>query len=222
MSQPARRLLGLTGAPGVGKSTVARALVEAWSAAGRTGAVVGMDGFHLSGAELADRGLADVKGAPGTFDADGFAALLRRLRAGGEDVPVPAFDREREQTVPAAYVVAASVELVVVEGNYLLLDGPWRAARELLDEVWFLDLPADLRLSRLIARHQVHGRTAVDAERWVHRSDEANARLVVASRHRADAVMDVASGRVTRGTAAPTDQGSGSGAAASTSSRPRA
>ncbi|CAN5895911.1 nucleoside triphosphate hydrolase [soil metagenome] len=195
----ARWLLGLTGPPGVGKSTVSEALVSACTAAGRTAAVVGMDGFHLSAAELDRRGLADVKGAPETFDCAGFVQLLRRLRARDEpQVRVPAFDRAREQTVPDVIAVPAATELVVVEGNYLLLDGPWRAVRDLLDEVWFLDLPNEVRVQRLVTRHQEHGRPPSAAAEWVHRSDEANARRVLADRHLADAFVDVTTGQVSR------------------------
>lgn len=191
-----RVMLGLTGPPGVGKTTYAASLVESWQQGGhRRAATVGLDGFHLGNETLAARGLADVKGAPETFDVDGFVALLRRLRAADEGaVPVPGFDRSREQTVPAATSVPATVELVVVEGNYLLLDGPWRPVRGLLDAVWFLDLRDDVRQTRLVDRHVAHGRTRAEAVAWVRRSDEPNARLVAASRTRADATVDVLCG----------------------------
>lgn len=192
-----RFLLGLTGPPGAGKSVLAGQLASGWTARGRSAATVGLDGFHLSAAELAERGLADVKGAPETFDAAGFVDLLRRLRAYGSDVLVPGFDRVREQTVPGAATVAADVELVLVEGNYLLLGGPWRPVRDLLDAVWYLDVPPDLRLLRLVARHVTHGRGAEQAGTWVHRSDEANARRIGRARHRADAFVDIGSGSCT-------------------------
>lgn len=193
-----RWLLGLAGPPGVGKSTVSDALVFACTAAGRSAAVVAMDGFHLSAAELEADGLVDVKGAPETFDAAGFVQLLEQLHA--NEVPVvhaPTFDREREQAVPAAIAVPHDTELVVVEGNYLLLDGPWQRVRDLLDEIWFLDLPAEVRVPRLIARHRQHGRSAEEAAEWVHRSDETNTERVLATRGRADAFVDVETGEVT-------------------------
>lgn len=195
-----RCLLGLAGPPGVGKSTFSAALVRAWTggsagdrvAAGRTAVVVGADGFHLSNQALADRGLADVKGAPETFDVDRFVALLRRLRSTDEStVRGPGFDRLRERTVPDAIEIPATTGLVVVEGNYLLCNGAWRPVRELLDEMWFLDLPDHVRVPRLVARHVAHGRTPEQAREWVQRSDEANARLVARTRPRADAVIAV-------------------------------
>lgn len=192
-----RFLLGLTGPPGVGKSVLAAALAEAYGREGAGNAVVvGMDGHHLRQAELSRRGLADVKGAPETFDADGFVALLRRLRDGTEPVPAPVFDRVAEEPVAAGVTVTPSHRLVVVEGNYLLLDGPWAPVRRLLDAVWHLHLPDDVRVPGLVARHVAHGRTPDEAHEWVMRSDEANARLVSAAARRADAVVDLLSATV--------------------------
>ncbi len=190
-----RFLLGLVGPPGVGKSTVAGALAGAWPAGDAV--VVGMDGFHLADDELAGRGLDQVKGAPETFDADGFVALLRRLcDPGVGPVGAPGFDRSRERTVDDAVSIPRETGLVLVEGNYLLLDGPWRPVRDLLDEVWYLDLADELRRQRLVARHVAGGRTPDEAAAWVHRSDEANAALIAATRHLADAVLDVTTGQV--------------------------
>ena len=193
-----RLVLGLTGPPGVGKSALARALVEAFDAAyaAERAVVVGMDGFHLRQAELRSRGLEHVKGAPETFDADAFVGLLRRLRHTDTVVTAPGFDRSIEEPVPAAVSVLPSHRLVVVEGNYLLLEGAWAPVRDLLDEVWHLRLPTDVRVPRLVARHVAHGRTPEAAHEWVHRSDEANARLVAAAADRADAVVDLETGQL--------------------------
>jgi pantothenate kinase len=181
------RLLGIAGAPGSGKSTFAAALAAAYD-----GVVVPMDGFHLADVELTRRGLLDRKGAPETFDAEGYAALLARVRARGELVMSPAFDRSIEQPVAGALPVPPSADLVVTEGNYLLLDEPrWRAVRAQLDAVWHVCVDDDLRLERLVARHVEFGKTPEEARAWVERVDQPNAVLVEDAASRADLVLDL-------------------------------
>jgi len=180
----ARRILGIAGAPGVGKSTYAERLV---AEADEPAAYLPMDGFHLADTALSSLGLLDRKGAPETFDAWGYAALLTRVRTATETVWAPGFERELEQPLAGAVAVPPETELVVTEGNYLLLDRPeWRAVRVALDEVWFLDCDDVVRRSRLVARHVEFGKSPADAEAWVMRVDDANAELVAASRPRAD------------------------------------
>ena len=182
-----RRILGLTGAPGAGKSTLAAALAQAL---GEAVAVVGMDGFHLANEELERLGRRGRKGAPDTFDAGGYVALLRRLRYAGETVYAPRFDRDLEQSIGSAVPVFAGMPLVITEGNYLLLEqGAWGEVRPLLDAVWFLAPPEHVRLSRLIGRHQAHGRSRADAEAWVSRVDQENAKAIEATRPRADLIV---------------------------------
>lgn len=179
------RLLGITGAPGVGKSTLAAALADALGLP-----VVPMDGFHYADVELTRRGLLERKGAPETFDAEGYAALLSRIRA-GEEVVAPVFERELEQPIAGALWVPGS-GTVLTEGNYLLLDEPrWHGVRAQLDEVWHLRLDEDVRRARLIARHEAFGKSPAAARAWVERVDDPNAALVEAVAHRADRVLDL-------------------------------
>ncbi len=186
-----RRIIGLAGAPGAGKSTYAARLAEQASARGESAVVVPLDGFHLADRVLAGHGLLDRKGAPETFDGWGYAALLRRLRSAAETVFAPGFERDLEQPLAGAIEIAASVDVVITEGNYLLLDDPaWRAARESIDEVWFVDAPSEeARRARLLARHVAFGKTPAEAAAWVARVDGPNADLVLGSRLRADRVV---------------------------------
>ena len=191
-----RSLLGIAGSPGAGKSTYAERLVRDLVADGHPVALVPMDGFHLAHAVLTGIGLVPVKGAPETFDVEGYVALLRRLREpSGRTVWAPRFDRDLEDAIAGALPVADEVRLVVTEGNYLLLDqGPWATIRTLLDECWFLDLDPGVRRRRLAARHVRHGRSPDEALERTNGSDEANARLIDASRDRADALLTLYDG----------------------------
>ncbi len=180
-----RRLVGLAGPPGVGKSTVADALADRLTGA----RVVPMDGFHLAQSVLDAAGIADRKGAPHTFDGAGFVALVRRLRSADEVVYAPRFDRHLEEPIANAIAVAPD-DLVIAEGNYLLLDEPpWSSARALFDLTVHVDLDPGLRLDRLVARHVEHGRTPDEARRWVQGNDELNARMIESARWRADLIL---------------------------------
>jgi pantothenate kinase len=162
-------------------------------------AYVPMDGFHLADVTLTALGRLDRKGAPDTFDAWGYAALLRRLRdETGHVVYAPGFERDLEQPIAGALAVPPEVDLVVTEGNYLLLDEPgWRAVRAQLDEVVHLVTDDDdVRRRRLVARHVAFGKTPAAAEAWVARVDEANAALIQAAAHRADRVVELRSGQL--------------------------
>jgi pantothenate kinase len=186
-----RRIIGIAGAPGAGKTTYAERMVEASGRDGVPAAYVPMDGFHLADQALASLGILDRKGAPETFDAWGYAALLSRLRERpAHMVWAPGFDRVLEQPLAGVIGVPPEAELVVTEGNYLLLDRPeWQAARAALDEVWFLDCPDDTRRARLLARHVEFGKSPGEAEAWVARVDDVNAALVLAGRDSADRVV---------------------------------
>lgn len=185
-----RRLLGIAGPPGAGKSTLADCLV---AALGPVAALVPMDGFHLADAELHRLGRHARKGAVDTFDGAGFVALLRRLREPGpETVYAPLFRRDLEEPIAGAVPVPATVRLVVTEGNYLLLpDDPWGQVRTLLDEVWYVDLDEEERLRRLTRRHVAYGRSPAEAAARAHGTDQTNAELIARCADRADLVVRV-------------------------------
>jgi pantothenate kinase len=185
-----RAILGITGPPGAGKSTLAGLLVRRL---GAEAVLVPMDGFHFAQVELQRLGRAARKGAPDTFDVGGYVALLDRLRRQpGETVYAPTFRRDLEEPIAGAIPVPPTARIVVTEGNYLLENAwSWAAVRPLLDEVWYLDLAEKVRVSRLVARHIAHGRSEPEARRWVHDVDQANAARIEAGRDRADLVVRV-------------------------------
>ena len=148
--------------------------------------VVPMDGFHLADPVLLALGRRDRKGAPDTFDVDGYVSLLRRLRSATDVVYAPSFRRELELAEAGAIPVDPSVPLVITEGNYLLT---WPAVRAELDEVWFLDVPDHVRQQRLVERRQGYGEDVATARAWATGSDQRNADVVDATRALADLVV---------------------------------
>jgi pantothenate kinase len=189
---PGRRILGIVGGPGAGKSSLAAAIGERTEQdhPGRV-AVVGMDGWHLANSTLSRLGRLERKGAPDTFDAAGFVAFLERFRTDTTStVWAPEYRRSVEESIGGALEIAPEVTLLVTEGNYLLLDdAPWGRIRGLLDEAWFLAPDEATRRDRLIARHEQVGRTHDEAVARADGSDAANATVIARTAHRADVVL---------------------------------
>lgn len=181
-----RQILGITGAPGTGKSTFARSLADALGI--KRSVVVPMDGFHLANEIIKGTPLRDRKGAIDTFDVGGYVSLLQRLRARDEPtVYVPSYRRGLEEPIAASIAVPHAIDLVITEGNYLLSTAPgWDRIRSLVDEIWFIDTARELRVERLIERHVAFGMTREAATAWATGPDEANARYIESTRYRAD------------------------------------
>ncbi|HSU37702.1 MAG TPA: nucleoside/nucleotide kinase family protein [Propionibacteriaceae bacterium] len=187
-STPGRSLLGIAGAPAAGKSTLAELLLRELQRR-RPGEVVGvgMDAFHIGHRVLERRGLTGIKGAPETFDVIGFIHLLQRIRTERGPIYAPEFAREIEDSLAHVTEIDERVRLVIVEGNYLLLDtAPWNGVRPMLDEAWFVHLDDEERRRRMMRRHEHFGYDPATARARTLGTDERNARLVNAAPNRPD------------------------------------
>lgn len=188
LSKTGRTIIGITGAPGAGKSWISAHLT---AVLGEDAALVPMDGFHLSNEYLLDQGLRDRKGAWDTFDVLGYASLLRRLRRNDEDIVfAPRFDRHIEQSIGSAAPVPQSKRIIITEGNYLLSNsGHWPLIRPLLDEVWFLQVSSQTRIERLMKRRMTTGEDERAARKWVMDVDMVNAEEILTTETTADAYL---------------------------------
>jgi len=181
-----RCLVALAGPPGSGKSTLAAGVV---SALGQGAKAVPMDGFHFDDAVLHARGARDRKGAPDTFDVQGFLHLLGRLRS-EDEVAFPLFDRDLEISRAGADIVTAADRLLVIEGNYLLFnEAPWDQAARFFDLTVWIDVPEAELDRRLQARWAHHGKTPEAARAWIDGNDLPNIRRVVQGSREADLVL---------------------------------
>lgn len=184
-----RVIIGIAGKPGAGKSTLVEFLARNYP--GDDCAVVPMDGFHLSNLVLKSLSRDGRKGAPDTFDTQGFISLLRRIRDEKEvSIYFPIFDRSIEESISAQGVIKPQTRLIITEGNYLLLDSfGWADVKPLLDESWFLEIDDRIRLERLIARHERFGKDSEAARTWAQGSDERNAEKVLSTKFSADVIV---------------------------------
>ena len=185
-----RKIVGLIGKPGAGKSTLSAQLIEHL---GAQAAILNMDGYHLSNLALRELGRADRKGAPDTFDALGFTAILKRVKNQvDQDIYFPVFDRSIEESIAAQGVITPEIKLVITEGNYLLHnENNWGGVKELLDESWFIEVDDQIRIERLVNRHHKFGKSKADAHSWATGSDENNARIVAQTRELADVIINL-------------------------------
>ena len=185
-----RKIVGLIGKPGAGKSTLSAQLIQQL---GDQAAILNMDGYHLSNLALHELGRADRKGAPDTLDALGFTEILKRVKHEvDKNIYFPVFDRAIEESIAAQGVIVPSVKLVITEGNYLLHNGDnWSGVKNLLDESWFIEVDDSLRIERLVNRHHKFGKSKVDALSWATGSDENNAKIVAQTRESADLIINL-------------------------------
>lgn len=186
-----RVIIGLVGKPGAGKSTLSSYLLKKLPR--ESTALVPMDGYHLSNAQLALLGRSDRKGAPDTFDSDGYADLLQRIKTNHtQEIYFPIFHREIEESIAAEGVIRPLTSLVITEGNYLLLgDAGWARVAPTLTECWFVDADNDRRMARLVTRHIKFGKSPEEAHAWAHGTDQNNAEFIERTRARADVIINL-------------------------------
>ncbi len=184
-------MVALVGAPGSGKSTLAARLCEELNS-GKAGlaAVVPMDGFHFDNAVLDTMKLRHRKGAPETFDVYGLIAILERLRSADGDVVIPVFDRSLDLSRACGAIVSATTPIVLVEGNYLMLNTePWQHCERLFDLTVFLEVPEEVLCQRLIDRWTGYGLPLEQARQKALSNDIPNARLVASHSLMADMIV---------------------------------
>ena len=189
-----RILVGIAGGPGSGKSTLAADVIGALNdRIDGSAARVPMDGFYMMQAKLEAEELTAHKGAPHTFEAEAFVKLLKTLKSAKTPISVPGYSRRLEDVVPNAFTIAGNVPILVIEGNYLLLDAPpWDEIESILDLSFFLRLSPDITRARLLRRHAENKRLTPDwVERHVEQVDMVNYEVVEASSVRADVVIDL-------------------------------
>ena len=185
-----RILVGISSAPGAGKSTLSQALSTKLNKSEHVAAVIPMDGYHLDDSLLEDLGLLKRKGAPETFDFAGFKHLLLRIK-NEDEVVYPVFDREREISIAGAGILKKNIRIVIVEGNYLLFDEePWSCLSKLWDYSVFLDVELTVLEQRLIDRWLDHGFSRAEAQQKALGNDIQNAKRVIASRIQADRIIN--------------------------------
>lgn len=191
LHQPGRQFVGIAGAPGSGKSTTVDRICETLEGAypGQV-AILPMDGFHYDDAVLHDMGRRPWKGAPDTFDVGGLVSVLKRLKDPSETrVAVPVFDRDLEISRGSARIIPDDVKLILVEGNYVLLDrAPWDALADMFDLTVMIDVPEDELRRRLRARWEHFGLTEDQIAHKLDGNDLPNGRDVIQGSRPADII----------------------------------
>ncbi len=194
--QKGRRILVMLAAPpGCGKTTLLSFLERLAQDMPGTGSLqaIGMDGFHRRQEDLLSHfterdgrriSLVEIKGAPMTFDLEKLTAAVKRVAA-GEACGWPAYDRMLHNPVEDA--VRVTGDIILLEGNYLLLDADgWRGLSGYADYTISVTAEENLLRARLIDRKIKTGVAEDAAVRFVDFSDMPNVRLCLEKTMQAD------------------------------------
>ena len=175
-----RFIIAIAGPPGAGKSTLSEQLVTMLKARSRHSRIISMDGFHLENSTLKRLGLFDKKGSPTTFDVPAFIQVMKRLAAYESDVAIPMFDRKKDITIENASIVSTQDKILIVEGNYLLLnDKQWVELQDIWDETVFINPGMDILEKRLIDRWLSYGMDNESAKNRAFGNDIPNAKNII-------------------------------------------
>lgn len=187
-----RFLVAIAGPPGAGKSTLADALDAELIGRGERSVVLPMDGFHMDNGLLEERGLLARKGAPETFDVRAFDDIVRAVRKGDEEVLVPVFDRSRELAIASARAIPVETRIILIEGNYLLLDeAPWSRLAGLFDLSIFVGPSVEVLEERLRARWVHYGLDETGIQWKLHGNDLPNGRRIIENSRAADISLEI-------------------------------
>ncbi|MEP0521165.1 MAG: nucleoside/nucleotide kinase family protein [Hyphomicrobiales bacterium] len=192
MPSGSRLIVAIAGAPASGKSAVSDWLCDAFNRVHpESAAILPMDGYHYDDAVLTAHGSLQQKGAPHTFDVGGLVSILKRLRENTEaQIAVPRFDRDLEIARAGAVIIQSKAQLIIVEGNYLLLkQEPWQQLLSLFDLKILVSVEEQVLEQRLRDRWTSYNLEETDIQRKVFENDLPNGRLVIRESAQPDIVV---------------------------------
>ncbi len=178
-----KQIIAISGPPGAGKSYLSNIILKKYNdnliEKKKHAVIFPMDGYHLDNKELIDTGLFDRKGSEPSFNSEKFARDLYKVSQ-NKDIKIPGFDRELDKTIADQISITSETPLVIVEGNYLLIDkSPWSSCSDLYDLKIFINPGIDVLRERLIQRWLDFGFDIQQAHKKANENDLINAEFVI-------------------------------------------